>query len=298
MAARHRVVLLPGSVLPAEPAYAALLDVLGKRVDAVPKNLEVYAGTGHRRATASGMEVEGLSRSRRSRLRPLPSRRLLGRRGRGARLRRRQRRAASEPGRPRTSMGGQRANRGRGGLMQRFRALESLPADEFMAGFTRLQLAPGVEPPPPPKGPPRRGWPSDLLVCAPSSVRSTAVTSTWRLCGLRSAGVLRARRPQQPRLLRSNRGAIGRDLPRFHPRAVLRAPPLRPAAPGRARAPRQFAVALWQRAETQTTPTTGPPCSRISGDFPAPAQAEIPLSRLENASAARTSPTTATVGRP
>jgi len=35
-------------------------------------------------------------------------------------------------------------------LMERFRALEPLPPDEFMAGFLRLQLAPGVEPPPPP----------------------------------------------------------------------------------------------------------------------------------------------------
>ena len=38
--------------------------------------------------------------------------------------------------------------------MQRFRALEPLPADQFMAGFVQLQLAPGVEPPPPPEGPP------------------------------------------------------------------------------------------------------------------------------------------------
>src|SRR6201987_3877430 len=42
-AARHEVILLPGSVLPAEPAYAALLVVLGDRVDAVSKDLEVYA---------------------------------------------------------------------------------------------------------------------------------------------------------------------------------------------------------------------------------------------------------------
>ena len=39
-------------------------------------------------------------------------------------------------------------------LMQRFRALETLPRDEFMAAFVRLQLAPGVEPPPPPEGEP------------------------------------------------------------------------------------------------------------------------------------------------
>src|SRR4051794_31524182 len=41
---RFRIVLLPGSVLPADPAYAALLDVLGDRVEAVAKDLEVYAG--------------------------------------------------------------------------------------------------------------------------------------------------------------------------------------------------------------------------------------------------------------
>ena len=38
--------------------------------------------------------------------------------------------------------------------MKGFQALEALPVDEFMAGFMRLQLAPGVEPPPRPDGPP------------------------------------------------------------------------------------------------------------------------------------------------
>ena len=37
--------------------------------------------------------------------------------------------------------------------MERFRALEGLPPDQFMAGFQRLQLAAGVEPPPRPDGP-------------------------------------------------------------------------------------------------------------------------------------------------
>ena len=44
MSTRHAIVLLPGAVLPAEAAYAALLRVLGERVDAVAKDLEVYAG--------------------------------------------------------------------------------------------------------------------------------------------------------------------------------------------------------------------------------------------------------------
>jgi pimeloyl-ACP methyl ester carboxylesterase len=39
-------------------------------------------------------------------------------------------------------------------LKERFDALAQLPADEQMAEFTRLQLAPGVEPPPRPDGPP------------------------------------------------------------------------------------------------------------------------------------------------
>jgi pimeloyl-ACP methyl ester carboxylesterase len=39
-------------------------------------------------------------------------------------------------------------------VMLSLRALTSLPTDQFMAGFQRLQLAPGVDPPPPPEGPP------------------------------------------------------------------------------------------------------------------------------------------------
>jgi hypothetical protein len=38
--------------------------------------------------------------------------------------------------------------------LEQFRALEARPDEEYMAGFARLQLAPGVEPPLPPDGPP------------------------------------------------------------------------------------------------------------------------------------------------
>jgi hypothetical protein len=38
-------------------------------------------------------------------------------------------------------------------LWPRFQELGPLPPEEFIAGFTRLQLAPGVEPPPRPNGP-------------------------------------------------------------------------------------------------------------------------------------------------
>src|SRR2546421_180250 len=38
-----RAIFLPGSVLPAEPAYGALLAALGPDADVVAKDLEVYA---------------------------------------------------------------------------------------------------------------------------------------------------------------------------------------------------------------------------------------------------------------
>lgn len=38
-----RVILLPGIVLPAEPAYGALIAALGADVEPVAKDLEIYA---------------------------------------------------------------------------------------------------------------------------------------------------------------------------------------------------------------------------------------------------------------
>lgn len=37
------MILLPGAVLPADLAYGALIDALGAEVDAVAKDLELYA---------------------------------------------------------------------------------------------------------------------------------------------------------------------------------------------------------------------------------------------------------------
>src|SRR5437899_478863 len=60
MAKRHRVVLLPGAVLPAEPAYEALLQVLGEQVEAVAKDLEVYSGDRPPPDFSLGAEVDGI----------------------------------------------------------------------------------------------------------------------------------------------------------------------------------------------------------------------------------------------
>lgn len=155
MATRHPVLLLPGIVLPAEQAYAALLQVLGERVDAVAKDLEVYAGDQPPPGHGLDTEVEGIVRE--ADARGFDRFHLVGYSGGGAaslafssvhgdRL---LSLALLEP----AWAGNDRAPPEEA-VMQGFRALEPLPPDQFMAGFQRLQLAAGVEPPQPPEGPP------------------------------------------------------------------------------------------------------------------------------------------------
>jgi len=62
MSSRFRVILLPGGVLPAELAYHALLEALGERVEAVTKDLEVYAGDEPPAGYGLEAEVEGIRR--------------------------------------------------------------------------------------------------------------------------------------------------------------------------------------------------------------------------------------------
>ena|SRR5437667_7645311 len=155
MAARHRVVLLPGSVLPAEPAYAALLQALGDRVDTVAKDLEVYSADQPPPNFGLGMEVDGIRRE--ADAHGFDRFHLVGYSGGGASAlaftavhgERLLSLALLEP-----AWAGNDRTEEEEALMQRFRELAPLPPDRFMAGFLRLQLAPGVDPPPPPDGPP------------------------------------------------------------------------------------------------------------------------------------------------
>ncbi len=155
MATRHRVVLLPGSVLPAEAAYGALLQALGERVDAVAKELEVYAGDEPQADYSLDVEVEGILRE--ADARGFDRFHLVGYSGGGASAlafaavqgERLSSLALLEP-----AWAGNERTPEEEALMEQFRALNPLPPDQFMAGFLRLQLAPGVEPPPRPEGPP------------------------------------------------------------------------------------------------------------------------------------------------
>lgn len=152
---RYPVVLLPGGVMPAEPAYAALLHVLGERVDAVVKDLEVYSGERPPTDYGLGVEVAGILRE--ADANGFDRFHLVGYSAGGAsslaftaeHSERLLSLALLEP----AWAGNDRTDQ-EAALWRRFQALETLPPDEFMAGFVRFQLAPGVEPPPPPEGPP------------------------------------------------------------------------------------------------------------------------------------------------
>jgi pimeloyl-ACP methyl ester carboxylesterase len=152
---RHAVVLLPGGVLPAEPAYAALLAALGDSVDALAKDLEVYGGEQPPPGYSLDNEVEGIVRE--AAVRGFDRFHLVGYSAGGASslafTARHGERLLSlallEP-----AWAGNVRTPEEEALMERFRALEGLPPDEFMAGFVRLQLAADVAPPPPPEGQP------------------------------------------------------------------------------------------------------------------------------------------------
>jgi pimeloyl-ACP methyl ester carboxylesterase len=155
MESRYRVVLLPGAVLPAEPAYASLLQAFGPRVTAVAKDLEVYAEDQPPADYGLGTEVAGILRE--ADHHGFDRFHLVGYSGGGAcslafaaqhgdRL---QSLALLEP-----AWGGNDRTEAEDALWLRLRALEKLPPGELMGAFVELQLARGVEPPPRPEGPP------------------------------------------------------------------------------------------------------------------------------------------------
>ena len=152
---RFNVMLLPGVVLPAEPAYGPLLAALGGEVCAVAKDLELYSGDKPPPGYHLGLEVEGILRD--ADAAGFDRFHLAGYSGGGAAslmfAARHSERVLSlallEP-----AWAGNVRTPPEEALQERSRALEALPPEEQMAEFTRLQLAPGVEPPPRHDGPP------------------------------------------------------------------------------------------------------------------------------------------------
>jgi pimeloyl-ACP methyl ester carboxylesterase len=153
---RRSVILLPGGVLPAEPAYRALLGELGDEVDGVTKDLEVYAGDEPPPGYSLATEVEGILRVADEH--GFERFHLVGYSGGGASS---LAFTAAHPDRLLSLALLEPAWAGNQGrfpeevaLWECFEALPGLDPDEFMRGFTALQLAAGVEPAAPRPGPP------------------------------------------------------------------------------------------------------------------------------------------------
>ena len=152
---RHRVILLPGIVLPAELAYPALIEALGEDVEARAKELEVYASD--QPGPDYGIETELAGILREAEVAGFERFHLVGYSGGGAisaAL------AARTPDRLLSLSLLEPAWVGNEGRSERelrvqaeFDRTRELPEEKLMRRFVELQLAPGVEPPPPPPGP-------------------------------------------------------------------------------------------------------------------------------------------------
>ena len=150
------MILLPGIVLPAEPAYGALIAALGPDVAAVAKDLEVYATAEPPEDYSLEVEVAGLLRE--ADANGWDRFHLVGYSGGGAAS---LAFAATRPDRLASLALLEPAWTGDWDLSPAERALwlehdrlAELPVEQFMATFMRLGLKPGVPLPAPPAGEP------------------------------------------------------------------------------------------------------------------------------------------------
>ena len=147
----HQAILLPGIVLPAGLAYPALLDALGDGVEARAKELEVYADK--EPPTDYGLETELAGILREAESARFERFHLVGYSGGGAIS---AAFAARYPDRLLSLsllepawVGNERRSEPELRVQEEFDRTWQLPEDELMRRFVELQLAPGVEPPPP-----------------------------------------------------------------------------------------------------------------------------------------------------
>ena len=150
------VILLPGSVLPAESAYGALLASLGPDVEAVAKDLDVYATSEPPADYSLDLEVDGVLRE--ADARGWERFHLVGYSGGGAAS---LTFAAARPERVASLALLEPAWAGNRDLSPREAAfwreldrLDELGVEELMPAFIRLALKPGVPLPEPPRGDP------------------------------------------------------------------------------------------------------------------------------------------------
>jgi pimeloyl-ACP methyl ester carboxylesterase len=153
---RRHVIMLPGAVLPAAVAYAALLEALGGEVEAVAKELELYAGAEPPPGYRLDLEIEGILRA--AEASGFDRFHLVGYSGGGAAS---LAFAARHPQRLRSLAllepawaGDEGLDPAEAAVWREYDRIVALPPVERMPAFLRVQVAPGVEPPAPPPGPP------------------------------------------------------------------------------------------------------------------------------------------------
>jgi pimeloyl-ACP methyl ester carboxylesterase len=189
--AAHRVILLPGAILPADLAYGALLAELDTDVEAVAKDLELYARDEPRGDYSLDIEVAGVARE--ADTRRWERFHLVGYSGGGAVA---LAMAARHPDRVFSLTLLEPAWAGNWELSGAERAiwreldnLAALPtADEFMAAFVRLGLRPGVAPPAA-----ASGAPPPWMATRPAGIR--AFIGTFRSSDLDRESLRRFDRP-------------------------------------------------------------------------------------------------------
>jgi pimeloyl-ACP methyl ester carboxylesterase len=160
-------------VLPAALAYGALLDALGDDVEAIAKDLEIYAGPEPPPNFSLDNEIDGLMRA--ANRAGFDRFHLVGYSAGGASS---VAFAARHPDRLLSLALIEPAWLGNEGLSpeeqavrREFDRIATLSPDQMMSAFVANQLAPGVEPPPPPPGPPPP-W----MATRPAGIRAFTTT--------------------------------------------------------------------------------------------------------------------------
>lgn len=185
-----RVILLPGSVLPADLAYGSLIDALGPDAEAVAKDLEVYSTDAPPPNYSLETEVAGVVRE--ADAHGWERFHLVGYSGGGAAA---LAVTARNPERLSSLALLEPAWAGRWDLSpaeqscwREYARLEGLPPDQFMRAFMRMNVKPGVELPPPPSG-----EPPPWMAKRPGGIR--AFTNTFATYDLERDALARFDRP-------------------------------------------------------------------------------------------------------
>jgi pimeloyl-ACP methyl ester carboxylesterase len=150
-----QAILLPGGVMPAELAYRALLDALGDDVQAVAKELEIYADAAPPAGYTLRHETDGILRT--AAAAGCDRFHLVGYSAGGASA---LAFAARHPERLLSLaliepawMGNDELSAEEHTIWRESDRIAALPPEQMLPAFVANQLATGVEPPPPPPGP-------------------------------------------------------------------------------------------------------------------------------------------------